>query len=390
MTFQVGTGLSRAVDSVQAAQEAWEQASAQAKCAEPDWVLVFFSTEHMEQCEAIHGVLTKHCRCVVGCSTIGVLHEAQEVSEGASLVVMVGKTPGIRTTGFAHYQELEYSASAMQQVKETLERVAESSLLLAFPDAYAHAPYNLINTLNYTKTHPVTFGAGACNDGTYSEAVQVGPDGPVLSGVSGLALSGASCFRVGVTQSCVTMGEPMFVTKVEENQILKLDDFPALEVFVTVAAELGIRELETAAQHLLFSLPLDPEQPSFTNEAALVRSLSGVDVVSQGLELNEMVREGMVVSLAYRSPVTAEQDLRAMLERIRTEDPRTPAFGFYFNCAARGSQLYGRDNVDTEAIREILGEFPLIGCLGGYELATVPFGLQLYTYTGVLVLVYPD
>ena len=70
------------------------------------------------------------------------------------------------------------------------------------------------------------------------------------------------------------------------------------------------------------------------------------------------------------------------------EEPEPPAFGVYFNCAARGEALYGRPDVDTEVIREILGEFPLIGFFGGYELARVPAGLQLYSYTGVLVLVY--
>ena len=47
-----------------------------------------------------------------------------------------------------------------------------------------------------------------------------------------------------------------------------------------------------------------------------------------------------------------------------------------------------KDCVDSQIIIEILGEFPLIGFYGGYELAQMPQGVQLYTYTGVLVLVY--
>jgi small ligand-binding sensory domain FIST len=60
----------------------------------------------------------------------------------------------------------------------------------------------------------------------------------------------------------------------------------------------------------------------------------------------------------------------------------------YFNCASRGEALYGRPNVDTQLIQETLGDFPLIGFFGAYELAQMPQGVQLYTYTGVLVLVY--
>jgi small ligand-binding sensory domain FIST len=77
-----------------------------------------------------------------------------------------------------------------------------------------------------------------------------------------------------------------------------------------------------------------------------------------------------------------------MLTRLKNKNDKLPSFGVYFNCSSRGEALYGRTNVDTQIIREILGEFPLIGFFGGYELAQMPQGVQLYTYTGVLVLVY--
>ena len=73
---------------------------------------------------------------------------------------------------------------------------------------------------------------------------------------------------------------------------------------------------------------------------------------------------------------------------IRDRNSKIPDFGVYFNCSSRGEALYGRTNVDTQIIREILGEFPLIGFYGGYEMAQMTKGVQLYTYTGVLVLVY--
>ncbi len=391
MTIQIGTGLSRNPDSLQATREAYQQACREAGADyPPEWILLFFNTPHMEQSEHIHDLLAEICPCVVGGSFSGVLTGAGEVLDEPAIAMMVGTTPGVEASGFVHFQELEHSMSVMQQVKETLEQQSAQPLLLTFPDTYEHQPHNLINTLNFAKSHPVCFGAGTCNDGTYQQAVQIGPRGATLSGVSGITFSGIPHFQAGVTQSCVTMGEPMFITEVQDNQILKLDDFPALEVFVTVASELGIRELETAAQHLLFSLPLDRQQPSFGGETALVRGLTGVDVVSQGLELAELVQEGMVVSFAYRSAVTAEQDFREMLQRLKAQDERRPSFGVFLNCSARGTALYGRPNVDTEAIREVLGDFPLIGCFGGYELGTVTQGLQLYTTTGVLLLAYLD
>ena len=109
---------------------------------------------------------------------------------------------------------------------------------------------------------------------------------------------------------------------------------------------------------------------------------------SQGIRTQEIVHQGSVLSFAYRSPRTAEDDLKEMLHRLKNKNPLTPTFGVYFNCASRGDSLYGRPNVDTKLIREILGSFPLIGFFGAYEMAQIPKGVQLYTYSGVLVLVY--
>ena len=387
---QIGVGLSRNPNSLSAVEEALQGAYTHAELVQVDWGLVFFTAPHLPQAEEIRSQLMAEtgCRMISGCSGAGVLTNEGEITGAPALAVMLAHTPGLNPLAFAKYQELPDSASVNQQLKETLERFHNDPLVFLFPDVYRNQPFNFINTMNYAKTRPVVFGAGACDDGSLQESVQFGPDGTVKCGAGGLALTGIPRYRVGVTQSCVPLGDPMFITEVKDNLIVRLDDHPALEVFVTVGSELGLTSLETAAHHLLLSFPLDLEKPKFTADAALVRNLTGIDVPSQGLEVPQLLQEGMVVSFAYRSPITAEQDLYGMLERIKTEEPEPPAFGVYFNCAARGEALYGRPDVDTEVIREILGEFPLIGFFGGYELARVPAGLQLYSYTGVLVLVY--
>ena len=151
---------------------------------------------------------------------------------------------------------------------------------------------------------------------------------------------------------------------------------------------MGFPDIETAAQQLMLSFPLNPAAPDFVGEATIARHLSGIDVVTQGLEVPQLVQEGSVVSFALRNRIAAEEDLEKMLQRLWESEPRTPDFGFYFNCAARGIVLHGEHDVDLAYIRKTLGDFPLIGMFGAFELAQVPLGLQLYSYTGVLVLVY--
>ena len=82
----------------------------------------------------------------------------------------------------------------------------------------------------------------------------------------------------------------------------------------------------------------------------MVRHLTGIDVARQGLQVSQIVKKGTVVSFAYRSAVSARDDLNAMLKRMKKE--KTPSFGIYFNCAARGEALYGKSDVDIQLIHE--------------------------------------
>lgn len=389
--MQVGVGLSQQEEAVPAAQEAIQEALQEANLQKPDWVLVFLSSSHMQHAEEIRMTLVEETQCqeIAGCSGAGILTHQKEIIGKAALAVMVGASADVSSKAFIHRQEHPDMPGVSQQLKETLEGFqAPDPLVLLFPDAYNQLPYNLINALNYVSTKPHVFGAGACDDGSRQQSVAIGPQCSFTDGVAGLCLGGIKQKVIGVTQSCMPIGEPLFITKVEENVILSLDGYPALEVFSTIAVNQGFEDFDTAARNILLAFPLDKESPEFTGESCLARHLSGIDVAQQGLVVPQLVEEGGILSMMYRNAITAENDLHAMLERIKQKNPGTPMFGIYFNCAARGESLYQRPNVDTEAIRETLGEFPLIGFFGGFEMASVPAGLQLYSYTGVLVLFY--
>ena len=138
----------------------------------------------------------------------------------------------------------------------------------------------------------------------------------IRDSISGITLIGEFRYQVGVTQSALVIGEPMFITKVENNQIIELDGHSALESYVQAAVELGFNDIESAAQQLMLSFPLNPQEPQFVGESTIIRHLSGIDVVSQGLEVPELVKEGNVVSFALRNRIAAEEDLEIMLDRI--------------------------------------------------------------------------
>ncbi|MBS1255387.1 MAG: hypothetical protein MAG581_01188 [Deltaproteobacteria bacterium] len=388
---RIGVGVSKKTNPEAAIAEVLNSAVKKAQLPEVHWVMIFFTSDHFVHAGRLHEIIREYtnCECIAGCSGMGVLSGEGEITQGPGLVLMAGFTPELRLQALAKYQELEYSAGVAQQLREALESYGEQNpLFFFFPDIFQHPPHNFINMFNYLKINPSIFGGGSCNDGSQETSIQFGPNIVTLNGAGGLALSGVSEFHAGVTQSCATLGEPMFVTETKDDLILSLDGKPALEVFTEVAKEFQFKNMEEAANQLLLSFPLVPEKPVFTGEGAMARHVTEVDVTSQGITTSQIVHQGGVVSFAYRNHKSAEIDIRAMLTRLKNKNDKLPSFGVYFNCSSRGEALYGRTNVDTQIIREILGEFPLIGFFGGYELAQMPQGVQLYTYTGVLVLVY--
>ena len=76
-----------------------------------------------------------------------------------------------------------------------------------------------------------------------------------------------------------------------------------------------------------------------------------------------------------------------LARQSRSLGGKSPALGLYFNCRARGRSLYGMEGIDTAYIRQALGDFPLIGLFGSFELGPLGRKNHLLAYTGVLALI---
>jgi small ligand-binding sensory domain FIST len=139
---------------------------------------------------------------------------------------------------------------------------------------------------------------------------------------------------------------------------------------------------------LFVGLPADSQENSVAAGKYLVRNIIGLDPEKGIVGVADQVHEGQSVIFTLRDGERARGDLQEMLQRQSARlEGRKPAFGFYFNCCARGSSLYGIPGIDSAYIKQALGDFPLIGMFGGYELAPLGRANHLFAYTGVLVLV---
>jgi small ligand-binding sensory domain FIST len=382
---EVGVGLSLEGDTAAAARLATREAMAEAGLERADWAVCFFSTEHLGRADTLQqGVLeASGCLSFCGCSAMGVIGRGQEVERRAALAVMVGRSSRFESRSAL----LPENGEGLARFSEWKEPGPPSPLLLALPDAFRVDNTRLQRRLRRDLPDTPVFGAGATDDGTLGISLQLGMEGVRSASISMLGFFGDFRAEVGITQSCSAVGDPHFITEARDFVLIALDGRPALHTFIEQGHALGLSDMQQAASELMFGFPLDRESPLFVGESCLVRPLAGFDQDSRGLVVPYPMEERMTMGFMHRSPASAEKDVRRMVTDLESRLGGPPDFGFYFDCAARGRGLYGRGGVDLGAIHERLGDFPLLGMFGGFELATAHGEAHVYTYTGVLVLV---
>ena len=196
-------------------------------------------------------------------------------------------------------------------------------------------------------------------------------------------------YIIGITQGCQPVGDPLVITKSENNIIIELDNKPAYEVLKGHVPQTILENPNDLIHTLFIGFSPDPERREITGRDYLIRNLIGLNPHRGIIGVAENVRDGQSITFAIRNPEMAREDLKQMLERIKSStDPEKPfKLGLYFNCCARGSSLYAQKGIDTAYISHYLEDVPIIGFFGNSEFANLHGKNHLFTYTGVLVLI---
>lgn len=386
---KIGVGMSLEPDTRIAAREAAREAMSRGGLERADWALCFFSSDHMGRADAMHTVVLEETGCLAlsGCSATGVIANEREIEGRPALGVMAGSTPGVLVKSAL----LPESGAGLDTLvsRKGAPHPAQGEdpwTVIALPDSYRVNNDRLVRLLEQNLPGVPVFGAGAADDGSLGLSLQMGLEGVRSASIATLSFQGPFETAVGITQSCTAVGEPHFITAAKDFVMIELDGRPAVHSFIEQAQALELGDMQQAAEELLFGFPLDRESPQFVGESCLVRALGGFDQPTQGLLVPYPMDDRMTMGFMHRSPSNAELDMRRMAGALSERMSGPPDFGLYFDCAARGSRFYGREGVDTSIISTHLGQFPLLGMFGGYELSTAHGAPHVYTYTGVLLL----
>ncbi len=306
----------------------------------------------------------------VGSTGIGVCASGVEYFDQPALVVMVGALPA---GGFAVFD------SRRDDLGHFVER--NRGWLARFPGNFGvvHADpreprlAELLASLGEASSSFLVGGltSSRAAHGQVADEVTEG-------GLSGLLISGGVAVATGLTQGCTPIGPPREVTEAEGNILVRLDGRPALEVFKEDIGELLARDPRRVAGYIFAAVPVRGSDWG----DYMVRNLTGIDPERQLVAIAEVVEPGDQVMFCRRDRAAAEEDLGRMLDKLKARLDGPPRGALYHTCLARGPNLFGTENEELGAIREALGEVPLVGFFGNGEVSHN----RLYAYTGVLSL----
>ena len=389
--LRAGVGQSSLPITEQAAKEAATRAMNQAGAGDAALVLVFFTVDHLP---AFRKVLETVRRItgtdqVVGCSGVGVLTGDGEIEGSPGLAVLALSSDDIETHPFLFHPLHERDREAGLELSRLAgEWSAKEALLVLLPDAYNGHPRRLLQGVEEHLGYVPVVGAGPSENGTHRKTYQLCGDTMTTNALSGLLLTGRFTSFIGITQGCQPVSGPMVITKAEGNLIYEIDNRPAFDAFAMAIKGPLLEDLRRALAFVFAGLPADRRQNRVGPGEYLVRNIVGVEPQKGILALAEEVFEGERMVFTLRDAQRAREDLTQMLRRQKERlGGKRPQLGLYFNCCARGTSLYGIPGIDTAYIRQALGDFPLIGFFGNFELGPLGGKNHLLAYTGVLALI---
>ena len=390
--IKAGVGISGNLNATEAASEASFQAMETGDLKRADWALVFSTFPHRERYSDILRTVCDitHATNVIGCSGIGVLTNSAEIEAEPGICVLAVSSNSITTTSFVSGDTKDEGFKAGVEIGKTLKPIGHDNALLALlPDPFNFNPELLFRGIESQLGHIPIVGATASENPYINETAVFHGDDVSRRSVSGMIMKGEFDYSIGITQGCQLVGNPSVITRCENNVIIELDDKPAYEVLKRHVPKTILENPHDLIRTIFVGFSPDPEKREITGRDYLIRNLIGINPQRGIIGVAQDVRDGQAIKFAIRNPQLAREDLKHMLEGVRSSsDKENPfKFGYYFNCCARGSSLYGQNGIDTAYIGHYLDGVPIIGFFGNSEFACLHGKNHLFTYTGVLVLI---
>jgi small ligand-binding sensory domain FIST len=354
-----------------------------------DLTVVFVTHGHHGQWAQLPELLRAalSTRCMIGCSAEAVIADGREIESGPALVVWSAVLPGAELLPFHIGFERTPDGILCTGIPEWHETdPRDVRAVLALGEPYSSAPVSLLERLEDELPRvPVIGGmaSGALGPGDNCLFLQ---GETVASGVVAVAVRGGPAIRTLVSQGCRPIGSPFVVTRAEQNVIAELGGRPALERLQEVYELLSEHDKELLSNGVHLGLAINEYQDRFSHGDFLIANVLGARRDTGAIAIGNLVRTGQTVQFHVRDAMSADDDLRYMLEEHRQRRRPPPAAALLFSCNGRGRRLFHEPDHDAAAVQSALGPLPLAGFFANGEFGPVGGRSYIHGFTASLAL----
>jgi small ligand-binding sensory domain FIST len=191
-----------------------------------------------------------------------------------------------------------------------------------------------------------------------------------------------------VSQGCRPIGDPFTVTSAEGNVMRELGGRPPYQRLQELVGELPERDHQLLANGgLHMGVVIDEYRSEQRHGDFLVRGVMGADPETGAIVVSGDIDVGQTVQFHVRDAESADEDLRAALEReVASLSGQSPAAALLFTCVGRGSQLFQAPDHDAGLMAKFLGEVPMAGCFCAGELGPIGGKNFLHSFTASIAI----
>ena len=310
---------------------------------------------------------------IIGCTTAGEIGTNGAVDASVAVLALGG--PGFQVaTGVGTVDEdgdLRSAAERAASCADGLTDAGEHRVLLLLSDGLAGDQQEVVRGAYAAVGAAVPLVGGCAGDGLrMRQTRQLHADRVMTGAVVAAAIASDAPLGIGVEHGWRRVGEPMVVTAVDGNRVLRLDDAPALDVYIErLGAPAEAASSEEAFTRYAMTHPLGISRRSGEE----VRFIAGADFDDRALVCIAQVPAGGLcwIMEGDDQSVLGATDA-ACAEALAALDGR-PALGVLaFDCIARRGVL-GDEGIaqEIERIGEQVNGAPIAGFYTYGEIARV-------------------
>ncbi|NIX16391.1 MAG: hypothetical protein GWN11_11115 [Candidatus Dadabacteria bacterium] len=389
--IKAGVGSSNNPESLEAAERACRDCLTQAGINKADFILIFITFHHRNNYQKILEKVSEITQThnITGCSATGVLSHFGEIEDEPGIVVLCVCSDNLKAKCFLDSISTDMGQASGNDIKTRLADIntkTKLAMVLADPFSFHHQLF--FGSLEQV-TEPVHIIGATCSENPSSPVTFQYNDKMVnSSSLSQTIMSGNFNYNIGLTQGCKPASKPLKITDCNRNVIMEIDGRPAYEVLRDYVPEHILENPNDLLRIVSVGLCSVSNCDTDSKRNYMVRNLMGVDDKTGIIGIAENINIGDEIVITLRNPEMARDDLKDMLENLKSQinDLSKLRFGIYFNCCGRGAHFYGNKNIDTAYISNYFPDIPIIGFFGNSEIAPMMGKNHLFTYTGVLTL----